>query len=149
MVFLSFGNLALAIISLPMEQHKHIIHQNAQNFALVEKSTKLAFQIAQNFQKKTSCFLRFFQTIVKKSFPLMYHTWFCSEHCRSYGRSYFWKMSNTIAIIDKTMGVYEGIFSFWRPLKNEGKWGLLLEILCPQWEILSDTTSVLIPPHSS
>ena len=50
-----------------MEQHKHIIHQNAQNFALVEKSPKLAFQIAQNFQKKTSCFLRFFQTIIKKS----------------------------------------------------------------------------------
>ena len=27
-----------------MEQHKHIIHQNAQNFALVEKSLYVAFK---------------------------------------------------------------------------------------------------------
>ena len=57
------------------------------------------------------------------SWKMYQHTsWFYSKNCGSYDRSYFWKMSNTIAIIDKTMGVYEGIFSFWRPLKNEGKW---------------------------
>ena len=32
-----------------------------------------------------------------------------------YERSYFWKMSKIISIFDQKIGVYEGIFAFWRP----------------------------------